>query len=362
MQLSNGRGILILDHHGFGNVVMSLPLLRAICRWANGRWPVRALFASPQHFELVREEGLDIVPLYLRPRYQGFRGLMRLRADLSGRIDLIVGVPQVPVRIPMLLKLAFGARYSVGEAFPLCRRLLSFSAEKGWTKSILTTQEDMAAFLGIGRPLGAPSIRLTEKELDWSETVLVSGGISQSHPLIGVHCSGAEPSKKWPPEYFGRVISELKLLFPDLAVVSFGVITEKGDTEAARRVAGDVQWVDGVGSWTIRESLALLRRCDLVISGDTGIMHMAAAVGTKTLSIFGPTSPRRLAPKYNGGVTVCPETSCHPCFRHKYIECHCIRYVSPERVLMLANQSMPGIPAGRTYRRLGEGAKGVKVS
>lgn len=307
---------------------------------------MRVLLQSRQHFELIGEEKLELIPVYYHPHYQGWWGLMRLWKDFKGTTDLIIGVPQVPAINVLALKVALGARYSAGEALPRDRWLLSFSAEKEWTKSILKTQEEIIDSLGIEGPLEVPSISLTSEELEWSEVVMLKNGIARTRPVIGLHCSATTPSKRWPAENFGRVILELKQQFPGLVVISFGVNAERPDADTVCRMGSHVRWVDGIGRLTIRQSLALLKRCDLVISGDTGIMHLAAAVGTKTLSIFGPTSSQRLAPSYNGSVTISPDTPCHPCYRDKYKNCDCIRLITPERVAALAKRCLKMLQPG----------------
>jgi hypothetical protein len=130
------RGILILAHYGLGDLIMSLPLLRAVSAWADGQRPVRVLLHSAKHFELLREEGLCISPLYYHPHFSGARGLLRLWSHLIGSTDLVIAIPTVPLKKLLLVRALIGARRSAGEAFPAYRRLLSFSAEKGWTKSI----------------------------------------------------------------------------------------------------------------------------------------------------------------------------------------------------------------------------------
>ncbi len=132
----------------------------------------------------------------------------------------------------------------------------------------------------------------------------------------------------------------LKSRFPELGVISFGSRGELAGTAAARGVAGAIPWLDGVGKWTIRESLAIIKRCKILLSGDTGVMHMAAGLGVSTVSVFGPTSPERLAPLFAGGVVARPATPCHPCFRDKWTYCQCIELISPEDVVALLEQSL----------------------
>ncbi len=324
--------LLILDHYGFGNVVMSLPLLRTLCGGDRPAGPVKVLFRSPDHFELVRGEGLQVEPLYLRGRYGGMTGLLRLCWDLRGHIDGIVAVPQIPASRVVVLRLAIGARWTAGETLANYRRLFTYPVEKGWTRSVLDTQQDIATALGFHQRLPPPTIRLTDTEKEWSQRVLDSEGLADATPVVGVHCSALNLSKKWPAENFSRVLRQVTQHVPNAAVISFGSEGERADAETVRRQAEPIKWLEGTGAWTIRETLAMLQRCELVVSGDTAIMHMAAAVGAQTVSIFGPTSSARLAPTHNRGVAIRPDTPCHPCYRDRDVACTCIRTIVPEDV------------------------------
>jgi heptosyltransferase-2 len=67
---------------------------------------------------------------------------------------------------------------------------------------------------------------------------------------------------------------------------------------------------------------ALLRHCQLLVTNDTGTMHVAAAVGTRVVALFGPTDPRTTAPLGNGHVLIRKEVSCGPCLKRVCPEDH----------------------------------------
>jgi ADP-heptose:LPS heptosyltransferase len=339
MRFRKGRGILLVCRQGLGDAVQTLPLIRAVCGYAQNRWPVRVLFNTRDSFHLLQEEGLDFAPLFVKPDYDGFPGLLRLCRLLRGTSDLIISAPETSPWKIALLRWATGARYVAGEANRPLDWLLSFSVPRDWNRSFFDTEEDLARVIGLPVPLALPSITVTANEASWARAVLREAGIGDG-PVLGVQCSAAIPDKKWPAGNFGIAVRRLKQVFPALSVVSFGVKDEQADTDRARQAAGCVTWVDGTGNWDIRQTLAVLRECDLFLSGDTGLMHMAAAAGTRTLSVFGPTSPARRAPLLQGGLALAPNTPCHPCFRLKWRGCDCIRLVDVESVCTLAERAL----------------------
>jgi ADP-heptose:LPS heptosyltransferase len=64
---------------------------------------------------------------------------------------------------------------------------------------------------------------------------------------------------------------------------------------------------------------ALLKRMNVVVSNDSGPMHLAAAVGTKVVALFGPTNPARTGPYGKGHQIICAPVACHPCYRRKCV-------------------------------------------
>ncbi len=78
---------------------------------------------------------------------------------------------------------------------------------------------------------------------------------------------------------------------------------------------------------------AILKRLDALVSGDTGPLHIAAAVGTPVVAIFGPTDPRRTAPRAEVGVVIRRELDCSPCFERECSSDHrCMREVGAGEV------------------------------
>jgi ADP-heptose:LPS heptosyltransferase len=338
IRIRPGRGVLVVDSQGLGDVVQSLPLLKAVCSWAHGRWPVRALFASPGHYELVQEENLEMIPLFVPQTRNRPARLLHLWRQLARQSDLIINAPEISPAKLALLKFVTSARYAVGEASVPFSRFLTFSVERSWTRPYLDTQDKIALALGIRTPLEPPSIRINPGETAWAKSELAGSGFSGGDPILGIQCSSVVQSKRWPAENFGEFVWKVHRSFPGLRVISFGTSDERRSADIAHQSASHVRWFEATGKCTIRQTLAMLNECELFVSGDTGLMHMAAALGVRTLSIFGPTSVTRRAPLHNGGIALSPNTPCHPCYRGRWTPCTCIRQISVEEVLCTAEK------------------------
>lgn len=347
LEIRPGRAVLFVDSQGLGDVVQSLPLLRAVCQWAEGRWPVQALFATERHYEIVREESLNLIPFFISSVPRKPLSVVRLWSKLVGRADLIVCAPEMSASKLVWLKYAIGARYAIGEASAPFSRFLTASVETSWTRPWTETQDAIAAALGIPTSLAPPRVCLTEREVEWAESTLTRN-FGAARICLGMQCASVVPQKSWPAKNFGRVVDEICRRYPQVCIVSFGTTGERLSAERARRIAGDIDWLEGAGEWSIRQTLAMLSRCDVFLSGDTGLMHMAAAVGTPTVAIFGPTSATRRAPMHNRGIAVCPTTACHPCFQGAWTPCDCIRSITPARVIEAVDQYISEVITSKT--------------
>jgi heptosyltransferase II len=108
-------------------------------------------------------------------------------------------------------------------------------------------------------------------------------------------------------------------------------------------------FVSCVGKTTIRQAVALISKCDLMLASDTGLMHAGDAIGTRTLGIFGPTDHNRTGPWGEGGSVIRKEIFCSPCYKMPdlntsiAIQCShhdCLNSISPLDVLLEIKRHM----------------------
>ena len=112
---------------------------------------------------------------------------------------------------------------------------------------------------------------------------------------------GGWTSKCWPAERYGELSRVLAQRYGWTSIVSFGP-DEEGLAEAVRRSAGSPEAF--VQRINLKQLVPLLRRAKLVIAGDTGPLHVASALGTPVIGLYGPTDPTRNGPFSAGGVVV----------------------------------------------------------
>jgi len=148
---------------------------------------------------------------------------------------------------------------------------------------------------------------------------------------------GGWRSKCWPPERYGELHSKLAEHYGTRGVVSFG----PGEDELARQVvdtAGDSRPL--AISFELGPLLALLRRAKFVVSADTGPLHLASALGTRAVGLFGPTDPARNGPFASNDVVVRNSQFCETTYRRGASYSRGMLSITVEQVLRAVERRM----------------------
>jgi lipopolysaccharide heptosyltransferase II len=136
------------------------------------------------------------------------------------------------------------------------------------------------------------------------------------HPGSGVHQAGF---KRWPKERFSELADSL---ISDLgaSVIFFGGAEE---TKLVEDISGMMrtQPLIMTGQTTLSETAALIEKCSLFISNDSGLLHVASAVSAPVIGIFGPTDPRRTGPYPDSSAVIRKDMTCSPCYAGKPVRC-----------------------------------------
>ena len=203
----------------------------------------------------------------------------------------------------------------------------------------------LAAALGANTEPLPPMLEISAAEIRQAEDVFLSNarnpvpGTAPGQPLILLGLNpGAEygPAKRWPAASFAAVAREVSRRLGNCVWLAFGA---KGDwelcNEVARLAGGGV--LNLAGKTSLRQLMALLKLCRVVLTNDTGPMHVAAALGTPVVVPFGSTSPELTGPGLPGDPRhqlLRADAPCSPCFRRDCpIDFRCMTGISVERVV-----------------------------
>ena len=141
-------------------------------------------------------------------------------------------------------------------------------------------------------------------------------------------------NKRWPVEHFAELVRLLAQRHPRLR---FALLGDPGDHLLGEIISGAAprQCLNLCGLTSLPEMVEWIRRCDLLVTNDTGPMHAAAALGRPLVALFGPTEPRRTGPYGQMHNVLRLELPCSPCLKPR---CHyvrpneCLRVLSPGQV------------------------------
>jgi heptosyltransferase-2 len=172
-------------------------------------------------------------------------------------------------------------------------------------------------------------------DLDLNEAARVSTrfNLDTRAPLV-VFCPGAEfgPAKRWPPEHFASLAQFIAQSFPYARIVALG---SPKDAPLAQAIADRAPNVRNLcGQTSLGEACALISRASAVVTNDSGLMHVAAALRRPLVAVFGSTDPRHTPPLSDLAKVQWLHLECSPCFARECPLGHlnCLRELGADQV------------------------------
>ena len=207
---------------------------------------------------------------------------------------------------------------------------------------------DVLRYLGIPvkSPSPAPSLSVNISSQQWVGQYLKEQGVGANQDLIAIHPGASCVSKLWMPERFGEVADELSQRHA-ARVIFIGGLEHREIMLRVRKVV-KAPIIDATGKTTLGHLAALFKRCRLLISNDSGPVHMSAALGIPVLVIFGRNqaglNPLRWRPLIAQSRVIHKEVGCEVCLAHNcQINFKCLAEVSSAEVIEAANSLLsPG--------------------
>lgn len=196
-----------------------------------------------------------------------------------------------------------------------------------------------------------PIIHIEEKDELFAQNFIIDNNLNGRDLLIGINPGAAlhQKWKIWDIEKFSELCERL-VKFYKVKIIIFG---SKEEAKLAEYIKEKVQQniIIATGKTSIKEAAALIKRCNLFVCNDSGLMHVSAAVNTTVIAIYGPTDPGRTAPFGDNHVLVRKDLPCSPCFKpgNSTIaencpnEYECLKSITPDEVFKIIGQKIEQI-------------------
>jgi ADP-heptose:LPS heptosyltransferase len=333
---SDVRRILVQEYWNLGDIIMELAFLRNL----RVRYPAAHIvfLASPKVAALIEKQDLvDEIIVVEVPWAQHYSRWKKYNPFSPLWIEL--GRTLSSLRAQSF-DLAFSARADLRENFILWllnipRRIgYSFGGGGYFLTDTVTPNPERPHFSDrwlrlleyLGDPLlfRQPLLQLSEDDLEFADQYLAERGIGKEEFLVGIHAGARSPIRQWGRSNFADVAERLRARFP------VQILWFEDPSESPLSRGTNFTHL----SLPLRQFIAVLSRCRILICNDSGPMHIATALNVPVVAIFGPTEPAWFGPLGTGNRLVLqPGFWCRPCFDYCLFEKpYCLRTISPETV------------------------------
>jgi ADP-heptose:LPS heptosyltransferase len=348
--------IMILRAGAIGDTLMVSPLLRALRRTFPEAYlvfvcsrPGSEILRCNPHLDRVMPLAYRHLPWWMSgEKRRWVRELRALHLDWALVLESHAGFVNFAHRAGPKRLVAYGPAPS----------------QEGFTRAVFDSQHhSIDNYLRVAEPLG---VRPAGREMELAypaglEQVvgqrLASRGVREAEALVGIHPGwggrkrplGQTRLRSWPPQRFAQVIRWL-VKTAEVRVVLTGSAADRPLTEYMAREA-DVPCLNLAGEFSLLELAALIRRLDLYLTVDSGPAHMAAALGTPLLALWGPGIYAQTAPQAGAGPVriLNHRVPCAPCYGTPLMKtCSdniCMKQIGVEEVIDALMPMLRMVPA-----------------
>ena len=293
------KSVLFIRPGGIGDAILLLPALKAMQTAHPGcRIDILAEQRNAAAFLLI--PGIHAVHRYDAPS--------GLAAVLRGGYDVVIDTEQW-YRLSAIIARSIRAPKTIGFATNERERLFSDPV------SYSQQEHEACSFFSLLRPLGIeapkeialPFITLPADAVNAAKKLLAPLG---GKAFVAMFPGASIPQKEWGIDNFREVASVLAA-----AGVAVVVVGGPDTRDAGERIAEGGLALNLAGKGSLLESAALIGEARVLLSGDSGLLHVAAGLGTPTVSLFGPSDPAKWGPKGEKHQVFNSELPCAPCSR-----------------------------------------------
>lgn len=345
------KNILVIKIVGLGDTVLMLtPIKRLREHYADVK--ISALVTSLSSGILADQRIIDEVIIYqVLDQHKGILDFIKLIRYLrSKRFDCVIDFEH-HFKLVSVISYLTGAAKRIGFHYNqnLRGRLYTHSV-------FLDPGRHMVdSFMELLKPLDIESkqvkslekIHIHSSDEERVTSWLTAHGIKDNNLMVAIHAgSGLRAlSRRWDKEKFAEIIRRLNEQY-QARVILTGSRDEHELLEQIIKLAPNGTVYNSAGQLDLKGTAALMKRCQLVISNDTGPMHIAAAMGARTIGLFGPNLPSRYAPIGKNNAFIYKKVKCSPCIQvheGKVFECQdpiCMHQIGVEEVWTAIKQQL----------------------
>jgi heptosyltransferase-2 len=328
------RRLLVRGTNWLGDAVLMTPALLAL-RQGFPRARI-VLLAKPPVAELLQTHpSIDETILYHNPGiHAGIGGMWRLAKLLNARqFDLAVLFQNAFEAALIAAVAGIPRRYG----YPTDGRWLLLTDRVAQTANVRKRHE-VEYYLELLRPMGfpilsqAPALYTTPGEDRDAAARLESLGATPGRPIIGLNPGSTYgTAKRWVPQRYAEVVERLATEYNAYVLIFGG----RGEEPLGNEIASMLTVPHAVlsGRTTVRELMALIKQCRLLLTNDSGPMHIAGALDVPVVAVFGPTNPLTTGPFGPGHELVRQPVECSPCLlRECPIDHRCMLKIQSQEV------------------------------
>jgi len=338
------KRILIVKLWGIGSIILASPTFKLIrekfpdakitfltLKRNKGVYEDSGMFDQIIYFELKKIKSVF---------FEFFRVLNILRKN---KFDLALDMEPFANTTTVLLALS-NIKMRVGYSIERGGGSILYDKVVVWNNKQHITESyfDIARVLNISYnpPLKIQEIPSSDSDKSYVDKLLKDSKIGKSEKIIGINVNASDfgTARRWPYQNFAKLADKLVKEFK-VRVVFIGAPFDKGLVNKTMNLMEDKSAISLAGMTTVKQLSYLMQKFHLLITNDTGPMHIAAAMGTPVVVFFGPETPLLYGPLGKQHTVFYKHLPCSPClsvYNAKRISCkhaRCIKMITVDEVM-----------------------------
>jgi len=310
------RRILIIQLWGIGETILTIPSIKFL----------KKEYRQAQIEILCTARNKDV--------YLGYRFIKKLNVLNLNIFNIILFIFRNYKRYDVVIDMEeylnisaiiafFVGNYNVGFSHKARSLLYDTKVEYNDKQHVSKTFFDLVRSLGVkGSIKNLEKLNYTRKDKNRVDEILKTEGINRRSFIVGIASGVAESAKSriWPKENFAELIKRIYKKKKKSVFLLIGTKSDLPLNESIIKLVDDkkIKIVNLAGKFSLRQTFYLISRFNILISNDSGPMHIGAAMGVKTIGLFGPNTPVRFGPFSSKGISIYKKIYCSPCINvHK---------------------------------------------